>query len=172
MTASDQGPTLYLVRHAIAEDAGRGTRDADRALTPRGIARMRCAARGLKRLGIEFDAILSSPLRRAAETAALLADALAPDLTVETYEALAPGYGPAETARGLRRHRGARHLILVGHEPHLGELASYLLTRGEELPLPFKKGAVAAILMASLPPTANGRLLWFLTPKQFRLLGS
>lgn len=172
MTPRDPAPTLYLVRHAIAENAGADTRDADRALTRRGAARMRRAARGLKRLGIKPDVILSSPLRRAAETAALIAGALAPNLTVEPYDALAPGHDPAEIARGLERHRTARHIVLVGHEPGISEFASYLLSGGTELPLPFKKGAVAAIRAASLAPRPEGQMLWFLTPKQLRLLGS
>lgn len=172
MPAPDRCTTLYLVRHAIAEEPD-GTRDdADRVLTRGGVTRMRRAARGLKRLGIEPDAILSSPLRRAVQTADLVARALAPRLAVETCDALAPGHTPAEVARSLARHRGARHVVLVGHEPGIGELASFLLTGATGLPFPFKKGAVAAVRVDSLPPDGAGRLLWFLTPKQLRRLGS
>lgn len=133
---------------------------------------MRRAARGLKRLGLRPDTILSSPLRRAAETAALIAAAVAPDQAVEMCEELAPGHAPPDVAQVLRRHRAARHIVLVGHEPGIGELASYLLMAGAELSLPFKKGAIAAIRVESLSARSGGRLSWFLTPKQLRLLGS
>jgi phosphohistidine phosphatase len=73
---------LYLVRHASAEVAAAGMGDADRRLTPDGAQRMRRAAAGLKRLGIIADAVLSSPLPRAEETASILVRALTPKLPV------------------------------------------------------------------------------------------
>ena len=164
--------TLYLVRHGIAELPADDTPDSDRALTADGTRKMIRAAIGLKRLGIVPDTVLSSPLRRAHETAALLARALAPDLEVEIYPLLAPGTAPDGLLQGLRRHRAASHVMLVGHQPDLGELASHLLTGSPGLvPLPFKKGAVAAIEVSSIPPRATGALRWFLTPKQLRALG-
>ena len=165
--------TIYLVRHAIAADASADTPDSERALTAEGTRKMTRAAIGLKHLGIVPDAVLSSPLRRAQETAAVVAATLASELAVEIYQPLAPGTAPAELVRGLRSYRTVRHLMLVGHQPDLGELASYLLTGSAGLvPLPFKKGAVAAIEVSSLPPRANGVLLWFLTAKQLGAVGS
>jgi phosphohistidine phosphatase len=164
--------TLYLVRHGIAALPAAGTPDSERALTAAGTRKMMRAAVGLKRLGIVPDVVLSSPLRRAQETAALLARTLAPDLAVEVYEPLAPGTAPADLLRGLRPYRTTAHLVLVGHQPDLGELGSHLLTGSASLaPLPFKKGAVAAIEVASLPPRAGGALQWFVTPKQLRAIG-
>ena len=164
--------TLYLVRHGIAEVGDQSTADADRRLTEEGTRKMTGAARGLKRLGVAPDAILSSPLRRAAETAARIAAVVAPDVDVQTYRPLAPGQGAKAVLRGLAGHRGAQQLILVGHQPDLGELASYLLSGSPDVvPLPFKKGAVAAIRVESLPPRAAGQLEWFLTPRQLRAIG-
>jgi phosphohistidine phosphatase SixA len=61
--------------------------------------------------------------------------------------------------------------MLVGHQPGLGELASQLLTGATSVvPLPFKKGGVAAIEVAALPPRTPGTLLWFVTPKQLRAM--
>lgn len=164
--------TVYLVRHGIAALPTNDTPDSDRALTAAGRRKMMRVAIGLKRLGIVPDVVLTSPLRRAQETAALLASTLGRDLTVEIHEPLAPGTAPADLVRGLRAYRAAGHLMLVGHQPDLGELASHLLTGSASLaPLPFKKGAVAAIEVASLPPRAAGVLQWFLTPKQLRSIG-
>src|SRR5262245_30163414 len=121
--------TIYLVRHGIASEATGGMRDADRALTPDGARKMRRIAAGLKRLGIAPDAILASPLRRAEETAGHLAAALTPQRPVEIYAALAPGHAAADVLRGLQPHRHARALMLVGHQPDMEQLASFLLTR-------------------------------------------
>jgi len=164
--------TIYLVRHGIAALASADTQDSDRALTAEGTRKMTHAAMGLHRLDVVPEVVLSSPLRRAQETASVLASALGPDVTVEIYQPLAPGSAPVEVLRGLRPYRTVHNLMLVGHQPDLGELASYLLTGSPELvPLPFKKGAIAAIEVATLPPRANGVLRWFLTPKQLRAVG-
>lgn len=162
---------LYLVRHGIAEERAAGSRDEERRLTPEGIKKMRAIALGLKRLGVRPDTILSSPLRRAQETARLLAEALSPDLSVGIDAALSPAGDPAAVLAGLRVHRRSRHLMLVGHQPDLGELASQLLTGlPARAPLPFKKGGAAAIEVGTLPPRAVGALQWFLTPKQLRAI--
>jgi len=164
---------LYLVRHGIAGPAPTGMSDSDRVLTADGSRKMRRIAIGLKRLGVAPDAVLSSPLRRAEETAVIVANALVRQLPVEIYPLLAPGYAAAEMLKGLRPHRAARQLVLVGHQPDLGQLASHLLTRAPGLaPLPFKKGAVAAIRVDAIPPRGPGELLWFMTPKQLRTVGS
>ena len=61
---------LYLIRHGLAEERGEAwPDDTKRPLTDEGMSRMRKAARGLARLGVSFDAILTSPLTRARQTA-------------------------------------------------------------------------------------------------------
>ena len=57
---------VYLVRHGVAAEQGpEFPNDDDRPLTSEGIRKMNEAARGMQRLGLSFDLILSSPLRRA-----------------------------------------------------------------------------------------------------------
>ncbi len=161
--------TIYLVRHGIAEDASRGERDADRRLTRDGQHKMRQIADGLRRLGITPRVILASPLRRAAETAAILQSTLTPDAAVQSYDALAPGHEAGEVVSGLAAYRGATALVLVGHQPGVGEVSSYLLTgSATQVAFDFKKGGAAAIAVGALPPRTPGVLLWFATPKQLR----
>jgi phosphohistidine phosphatase SixA len=65
-----QGFRLYIVRHAIAESRGEAYPDDDlRPLSERGTRRFRKVVRGLARIGVSLDCILSSPLTRARETA-------------------------------------------------------------------------------------------------------
>src|SRR5438552_3029245 len=125
--------TIYLVRHGIAGDATAGISDAARALTPGGARKVTRIAAGLKRLGVVPDVILSSPLRRAEETAKLLAAVLTPDAAVGIYAPLAPGHPTADVVKGLQEHRRARAVMLVGHQPDMGEIASFLLTGSASL---------------------------------------
>ena len=164
---------VYLMRHGIAADPAPGTNDADRALTPDGVRKTERVAVGLQKLGAKPDLVLSSPLRRAEETARLVADVLSPRGPVELYPPLAGGFAVDDILKGLRPHRGARELLLVCHQPDLGELASHLLTGSATLvPLPFRKAGVAAISVGSLPPRMPGTLEWFLTPGQLRAIAA
>src|SRR5262249_20580449 len=63
------GMILYVLRHAQAEDKSEQGGDEARRLTPRGRDKMRSAAAGLRALRLRFDAIVTSPFARAAETA-------------------------------------------------------------------------------------------------------
>jgi len=164
--------TIYLMRHGIAADLVAGTSDADRALTADGVRKTTRAAVGLQKIGVKPDLILSSPLRRAEETARLVGEVVAPNTPIELYPPLAGG-SPEEVIRGLRAHRRASELLLVGHQPDLGHLASYLLTGSVNLvPLPLKKAGVAAISVASVPPRSAGELEWFVTPGQLRAIAA
>ena len=161
---------LYLVRHGIAEPTG-SAGDASRRLTAEGVRKMRTIAKGLKRLGVVPDVILSSPLQRAEETAAILAAELLPSKPVDMYDLLAPGHTAEETAAGLRPYNRSAGLMLVGHQPDLGRFAAYLLAGADSLlELPLRKGGAVAIEIGALPARQPGSLVWFLTPAQLRLL--
>lgn len=116
---------MYLIRHAeaVSEDVA-GT-DEDRWLSPRG----REAARGLARLlreeRIELDAVISSPLPRAVQTAELVADGLDYLGAIETTRALAPGAHPRRIAEQLGVLGGA--VAVVGHEPSISALGALIV---------------------------------------------
>lgn len=159
---------LYLVRHGIAEEPTLQTNDAERALTPDGRKRMKEAAQGFAAISTLPTLILSSPLVRARETAEILQSVAAPEAKLTIFEPLDNNHSMEEIVAALPSGKG-REIALVGHQPSLGELASYLLTGSQALvPLPFKKGGIAAISLSTLPPRVPGTLEWFLTPKQLR----
>ncbi|HWH77607.1 MAG TPA: phosphohistidine phosphatase SixA, partial [Candidatus Binatus sp.] len=83
---------LYLMRHGIAVAANDPAvgHDSERPLTNKGVKRMRRAARGLRRLKIPFDAILTSPVLRARQTAEIVAAALCMEASLEEISGLAP----------------------------------------------------------------------------------
>lgn len=162
--------TLYLVRHAIAAERGpEWPDDSRRPLTPRGRARMREAIRGLRRLDVRVDVVLTSPFVRAAETAELLLEGLDGPPTLAVTAALAPGQAAGAVAGALEPHASADSIALVGHEPGLGELAAWLL--GAPVPLVFKKGGVCRVEVGRLPPDDHARLVWHATPAMLRALG-
>src|SRR5438045_7381114 len=141
---------LYLLRHAAA---GEAQRDEDRELTERGHQQSRAVAAGIAWLNPGLDAILPSPLPRAAQTAQPVAKTLGRRL--ETVDALAPGHDPAE-ALALLAGRG-NCLLLVGHEPQLSGIAQ-LATGGR---VHMRKAMLAHIEMQSAD-RADGELAWLL----------
>jgi phosphohistidine phosphatase len=126
---------------------------------------------------LKLNLILTSPLLRARQTAEVVAEVLELQHKVKIIESLAPGRAFVE---GEGRHAeiflelGAYQFdraLLVGHMPDLSDLASFLLSGNRNLNIEFKKGAVCAIEVASLPPRGPGLLLWMMSPKQLRMLG-
>ncbi len=166
-------PDLLVVRHAIAEDreefAGTGLPDDQRPLTRRGRSRMREGARGLAWALGPLEAIGTSPFRRAAETAAILAEAFGGPAP-EPVEALTPD-GTYEAVFEWVRGRGPEaRLALVGHEPHLSGLVSLLLgARGSVIQL--KKGAACLLQAAPSVTPGSASLRWALAPGQLRRIG-
>ena len=112
---------LVLLRHGIAEPRQAGQDHPDRPLTAAGRQRTQQVMAALVQRGLRLDRLLTSPYRRALQTAELaLAAGLAPELAVD--EGLKPG-GPLQTLLPVFDGR----LGLVGHEPDLGDLACALL---------------------------------------------
>jgi len=165
---------LYLVRHGVAydADAARWPDDRDRPLTPDGEKRFRRAARGLAELVERVDVVLSSPLARAWRTAELLnAEAQWPRPVV--CEALGSGGSPAGVLQTLQSHASSRVVALVGHEPDMHELVSYLLTADTtHAQVEFRKGGVARIELGDSLQPGTARLLWMLAPKILRKVGA
>jgi phosphohistidine phosphatase len=160
---------LYIVRHAIAAERGEDWPDDDkRPLTERGISRFKEVVQGLAAIDVAVDEIFTSPLVRAKQTAELLAAGLPGKATVKILDALAPGHTPASVLAQLSRTAKRRRLMLVGHEPDLGELAAHLIGSGRALP--FKKGGVCRIEVESLSSRRPAALAWFMQPKMLRKL--
>jgi len=164
---------LYIMRHGIAAERSPGNMldDAKRPLTAEGKQKMREIAAGLIRCGMEVDWVVSSPLLRAAETAEIVMEAFEPKPPLDLCDALLPGGSPEALLAFLARHGDRSRILLVGHEPDLGELAARLMGAGRNANMPFKKGGCCLINFSEFPPKAPGRLVWWLTPRVMRKLG-
>ena len=161
---------LCLVRHAIAVERGTAGFENDdlRPLTPEGTKRFTQAARGLALL-VTPQVIFSSPLVRARQTAELLMAAYRlPNLHFS--DALATG-DHAALLRDVAEAE-AQSVLVVGHEPHISGLLSYLLTDSESrIGATFKKGAAALVTCIDEPAAEACWLEWLLQPAALRRLG-
>jgi phosphohistidine phosphatase len=153
---------LYLLRHAHAVDA---EEDPARPLSKRGREEVRAVASFLaERGGIEVERVWHSPLPRAVETTELFCDKL--DLKATRREI--DGLLPDDDIRGVaRRLSGFGYpLLVVGHEPHLGRLASMLVCGNvDQDVVDFRKGALLCLEReATKSQTILWRIRWFITP--------
>lgn len=119
---------LYLMQHALAYPA---EEEAERPLSPVGIDQAKAAARGIKRLGLVFDLIVTSPKRRAQQTAALIAEGVRyPYSDIMTTETVLPDQLPQRLLDLLQKEPTGSRVLVVGHMPHLAKLATTLLQGG------------------------------------------
>jgi phosphohistidine phosphatase len=163
---------ICFFRHGIAadkNDPGIGS-DRDRALTPDGVRKTRAAAEGLARMELSFDRILTSPWLRALQTARIVAEVLGISKLVEEMDELAGDRSVEDVVDGLSRHADAQRVMLVGHQPLLGECIATLLTGGMELQVDLKKGGACLVETENVRSFGKGVQLWLLTPKQLRMM--
>jgi phosphohistidine phosphatase len=162
---------LLVIRHAIAEDRARYAQthadDAGRPLTAEGEKKMRRIARGLRAIVPEVNLLATSPLTRAMQTAAIVARA---------YErpapAIVPVLAPAQpieaVAAWLERQRRHDVVAVVGHEPALSRMVSWLLAGVDRSFLELKKGAACLVACEDTVAAGSATLRWALTPSQLR----
>jgi phosphohistidine phosphatase len=149
---------LYLLRHAEAEPPR--SEDFSRPLTPRGEGQARRVGAFLAARPPEL--ILSSPVVRASRTASLVARELgAPPPRQEAW--LACGMTPGAALRGLAPHAHLPSVLLVGHQPDLGQLLAFLLGMDAGARMEFSKATLAGISLGTLGEGAG--LLRFLIPE-------
>lgn len=165
---------VLIVRHAPAADreefAQTGQSDDLRPLTNRGKTKMINNINGLTKIVATIDRVAASPLIRAQQTAGLLASAY-PNAVRETQPALAPGSSEEEVLAYLQKHAQTEQTIaLVGHEPDLGALATWLLTGEADIWMPLKKGSACLLEFLDEVEAGQAELCWLLRPKQMRQL--
>jgi phosphohistidine phosphatase len=116
------------------------------------------------------QALATSPLARAIQTADQVARAFGVEAAEELH-AIEPGGGPAGVMPWLRARSKLDLVALVGHEPQLGRLASWLLARSTLPFLQLKKGGACLLDLGARPRPGGAQLVWMLAPAQLRRLG-
>jgi phosphohistidine phosphatase len=154
---------IYVLRHGITEDAAPGGTDAGRALTQEGKRKLRGVLDSARRADVHPDVILTSPLKRALETAEIAASVLGVKYDLVRTNTLVPSSSPERIWKEIRS-RKAEAVLLAGHEPMLSMVVAFLLGC-PALAVRMKKGALVAIEVESGEAQPHGVLLWMLTPK-------
>lgn len=161
---------LYLLRHAIAVPRGTpGYPKDDRPLTPAGIKKMKAAAAGMAAIIPPPDIVLTSPFKRALQTAQIAAKALKSEKKIKFAPKLSPGARPEAIMEELAKYKSAKNVLVVGHEPDLGKFAAVLLGAAPGF-IEFRKGGLCRIDLETFPPGGSARLVWHLKPKLLRRL--
>jgi phosphohistidine phosphatase len=155
---------IYLFRHGIAEDARPGRPDADRALTDEGKKKVADVVKTACRGGVEPSLIISSPYKRAIETARIAVEGFGYKGDIIRTDTLVPHGSPEKVWAELRDYREEQAILLAGHEPLLSHLVTYLLS-ATGLRVEMKKAALVRVDVETLGPRPQGTLRWMLTPK-------
>jgi phosphohistidine phosphatase len=159
---------IYFVRHASAgQSVSNPKKDEKRPLDRDGIEQCGFVGRALAALNAQPDVIISSPLKRATQTASLIGNELGFEGKLLLEPALKPEASFSEFRRMLEKYSRHEAIMVVGHNPSMTEfLARMIAKSGSEALIDFKKGAVARAETVRNSATLN----WFFTPKIAREL--
>ncbi|MGB6532288.1 MAG: phosphohistidine phosphatase SixA [Candidatus Nitrosopolaris sp.] len=167
---------LYLLRHG---DAGRrisvaaGQDSGDVPLTIAGREEIAVLARSIKDLNLKFDAIITSPLKRAIQTAKIIAKVLTMEKRISIWNELVPEGNRSKLYNRLNQYKRESTILMVGHQPYLTNIIYDMIfqKRVNQLSqINLKKAGLAKIRVISLTPNISGELRWLLTPRILKSL--
>ncbi len=159
---------LYFLRHANAgQPFASPKKDEKRALDKDGIEQCGLVGRTLAAMDVQVDVIISSPLKRSAQTASLVGNELSYEGKLQFEDALRPAASYADFRKMLEKYNRFEAVMVVGHNPNLSEfLGAAISEPGNEAGTELKKGAVAKVEMGR----NSGVLQWCITPKVLRTI--
>jgi len=155
---------IYLLRHGIANDARAGEPDSDRSLTAEGKKKLRSVLRVAAEAGVQPSLILTSPYRRALQTAQLAAEIFKYQGDLLRTRSLEPSSRPDAVWEEIRVHKDEAQILLAGHEPLFSGLTAFLLGC-PGFQMDFKKGGLACVEVDKFASAPKGVLKWYITPK-------
>ena len=163
---------LILIRHAKAEsrDANSWPDDDQRPLTVEGRAEQRAATRTMKKMGIKFDFLVTSPLVRARETADIVAKGYRWTEAPQVAEEVGHEYSVGAIVKLLAKFPPNATVALVGHEPDFSDLASAMISKDRDARIAVKKSGVVGIEFDGAAEAGKGTLLYHLKPGHLRKL--
>ena len=159
---------VYFLRHANAgTHLANPKKDEKRGLDKEGIEQCGYVGRALAALDVQVDIVISSPLKRATQTAALVGNEMGHEGKLQIDPSLRPQATFADFRKLLDKYARQEAIMVVGHNPNLSEsLARSISDAGCEAGLELRKGAVAKVELRR----TSGSLQWVLTPKILRAL--
>jgi phosphohistidine phosphatase len=159
---------IYFLRHASAgEHLINPKKDDKRALDKEGIEQCGYVGRALAAIEAQVDVIISSPLKRATQTASLVGNEMGYEGKLQIETALRPAATVTDFRKMLEKYASHESIMVVGHNPNLSHFVGTVISEaGCEASVELKKGAVARVDMRR----SSGILQWCLTPKALRTL--
>ncbi len=155
---------LIIVRHAEAVARTEDLSEESRYLTPEGRLFFRKTAQTMRKKGIDPDLILTSPLLRAVQTADILAEAISYSGPLIATDHLAPGFDIAALRKLLDTCQTSGELVIVGHEPDLGNTVASLLALSDRFS--FKKGAAVKLKINPTDLSESATFKWLASGSQ------
>lgn len=164
---------VILIRHAKAGSADPNTwpDDRQRPLTAEGVSEQRQAARAMKKMGITFEFLATSPLVRAVQTSEVVAEVYRWKEPPQVAEELGPTCTPAGVVKLLAKFPPDATVALVGHEPSFSRVAAALIGKSGDAAIELKKSGVIGIAFEGHPAPGAGTLLYHLKPGHLRKIG-
>jgi phosphohistidine phosphatase len=158
---------LYLMRHASAGlRRGNPAIDEKRSLIKEGKEQCVLMARVLAELKVQIDVIVSSPLKRALQTAQFVGTELGYDAKVEISPALAPDADYTDFQEMLAHYAGCDGLLAVGHNPNVFQFLGRMVTGNGGAAIRMRKGSIARVDLQRHPPL----LQWLIDPRSARAI--
>ena len=163
---------IYILRHGKAEERSQNiTSDSKRRLTEVGKKELEYIGKAIKNLDIEFDLVVSSPLVRAKQTAdIILKHVKIKKKSILVWDELKPEISVETTLKKLSRINSSSSILLIGHEPHLSNLISNIISNSDNVDISLKKGGFAHIKGLPEKSGVYGSLRSVMTPKQLKKL--
>ena len=155
---------IYFLRHGIAEVRAASGRDADRRLTEEGRDKLRRVLERAHSAGVNPSLILSSPLRRAIETAEIAARELGYQGKIQRAAALEPDSSPQRVWEEIRQHSSETAILAAGHEPLFSATVAWMLGSTRAM-VHFRKGALVRLDVEALGAAPGAVLEWMIIPK-------
>jgi phosphohistidine phosphatase len=164
---------VILVRHAEAgsRDPNSWPDDDLRPVTTEGRRKQATASRAMRRMGITFDFLVSSPLLRAQQTAQVLAEEYGWEEPPQLADQLGHACTPANVLKLLAKFPPDATVCLIGHEPAFSTVAAALVSKSGDARIELKKSGVIGIGFEGAPALGKGVLLYHLKPGQLRKIG-
>lgn len=152
---------LFILRHASAGTARPNpTLDVKRPLDKEGKRHCMQLAQVLNAMDIQFDLIISSPLKRSLQTASLIGTETGYETPILQTTSLAPAATLKDFQKLLQEHRESENVLVVGHNPNLSNFLGALLVPAASSPaqIRLRKGTIARLSLTRGPATLQAML--------------
>jgi phosphohistidine phosphatase len=162
---------LFILRHGEAgKTIPTGSSDSKRPLTVTGEKEMVIISKALRKMGVRLDVILTSPLKRARQTADIVAKEFKAQNKLRQMRELSPEGDKKALYQNLSSFKEGTTILLVGHSPYLSEMVSEIVSDDSSVRLDLKKGGIMRIRVTAAAPKLKGELRWLISPRLSRLI--